>query len=124
MERRHAARRPPETLLRVPQIAHDVSVFPAALLRARSAQVSRRRRSVVHGAQPVEQNKTVVFMLVVYIRLVRRRLAVDTGQVSPLPDTPFPPSRSSTLTATRDVAQSSEDVVEIDGLPRLEKLRI
>lgn len=55
MERRHAARRPPESFFRVPQIAHDVSVFPAAFLRARSAQVSRRRRSVVHCAQPAEQ---------------------------------------------------------------------
>lgn len=55
MERRHAARRPPETLFRVPQIAHDVSVFPAALLCARSAQISRRRRTVVHSAQPVGQ---------------------------------------------------------------------
>jgi len=53
MERRHAARWPPESFFRVPQIAHDVSVFPATFLRSRSAQIGRRRRTVVHRTQPI-----------------------------------------------------------------------
>lgn len=53
MERRYAARWPPESFFRVPQIAHYVSVFPATFLRSRSAQVCRRRWTVVHRTQPI-----------------------------------------------------------------------
>lgn len=51
MEGGHAAVGPFEALLGVPQIAHDVSVFPAALLGTWSAQVAGRWWAVVNGTQ-------------------------------------------------------------------------
>lgn len=51
MEALHTAGRPPESLLGVSQVGHDVAVFPAALLRARPAQVGGGRAAVVHGAK-------------------------------------------------------------------------
>ena len=50
---------PPEALGRVPQVAHDEAVLPAALARARAAQVGRRRRPVVHGAEPARAEELV-----------------------------------------------------------------
>lgn len=55
MEGGHAAVGPFEALLGVTKIAHDVSVLPAALFRARSAEVTRRRRTIVNGTQSVAE---------------------------------------------------------------------
>lgn len=51
MKALNGARRPPEAALGVPQIGHNITVLPAAFLRARTAQVAGRRRSIVNGAQ-------------------------------------------------------------------------
>lgn len=52
METGYATTGPFKTLLRVSKVAHYETVFPSAFLCSRSAQVARRRRSVVDGAQP------------------------------------------------------------------------
>lgn len=55
MEGGHAAVGPFEALLGVSKIAHDVSVLPAAFFRARSAEVTRRWRTIVNGAQSIAE---------------------------------------------------------------------
>lgn len=43
---------PPESALRVPQVAHDEAVLPGTAGRSRTAQIRGWRRAVVHAAQP------------------------------------------------------------------------
>lgn len=58
MKRGHAAVGPLEALLRVPEVAHDVTVLPAALLRTGSTEVARGWRTVVNGAQSGENKRS------------------------------------------------------------------
>jgi hypothetical protein len=59
MELGNRAGRPLEAPFCVSEIAHDVAIFPSALLSSRTTQVARCRRTVVNAAQ--SGNKSVVF---------------------------------------------------------------
>lgn len=59
MEALNGARRPPKAALGVPQIGHNITVLPAAFLRAWAAQVAGRRRSIVNGAQSERWSNTI-----------------------------------------------------------------
>ena len=67
---------PPESLGGVPQVAHDEAVLPATLPGARAAQVGRRRRTVVHSAQPEIELQLVLLYLLVYVSLTDGRARV------------------------------------------------
>lgn len=51
MEAGNGAGRPAESSVRVSQVAHYVPVFPAAFFSSRTAEVRRRRATVVHRSQ-------------------------------------------------------------------------
>ena len=56
----NAATRPFESAIGVSQIAHDVSVLPAAALSTRSTQVAWRWRAVVNRTQSAYATKQIV----------------------------------------------------------------
>ena len=55
----HAALGPSEAALRVTQVGHYESVLPGTMSGTRAAQITRRRRSVVHTTEPVDDGKGV-----------------------------------------------------------------
>lgn len=59
METLNGARRPPEPAFSVPQIGHDVAIFPATLFGARTTQVAGRRRTIVNGAKSDGETRIV-----------------------------------------------------------------
>ena len=46
------------------QVAHDEAVLPPALARTGAAQVRRRRRAVVHGAQPEAREISIITVII------------------------------------------------------------
>jgi hypothetical protein len=57
VELSNAARGPLETTVSMSQVTHDITVFPAAALSARSSQVTRWRGTVVNRAQSKKNKK-------------------------------------------------------------------
>ena len=62
---------PPEALGRVPQVAHDEAVLPAALARAGATQVGRRRGPVVHGAEPARAEEVAVSWPDLFVSIIK-----------------------------------------------------